>query len=124
MKKRLKTMSWPSRFLFLLMGLTISIILTAHSMYIDQANQKATLKQITSPIVKPVTKQELRTFLESISPLILDQIDTKEKVIGVWLGNRGEDKLLDLSERPGFDNLISIKRGNKGWIMPSCIERG
>ena len=37
----------------------------------------------------------------------------------MWLGNRGEDKLLNLSEKPGFDDFMYVKRGNAGWVMPS-----
>jgi len=62
-------------------------------------------------------KQEIRTFLESISPRILDKIDSKEKKIGVWLGSISENKLSRLAEHTDFAKFLSFEKGNNIWVM-------
>ena len=100
MKKRLETTPWPSRFLFLLMGFTISVILTSYSMY-----QEAS--------IKPVTKQEIRTLLESINPAILSKIDKGQKKILVPINTYKLVKLTSLSENPNFGKYLSFKQVNR-----------
>ncbi len=119
MKKRLETMSWPSRLLFLLMGLTISIILTAHSMYMDKTEQIAALQEAHSTpslTIKPVTKQEIRTLLESINPEILRCIDKRQKQLHVMMSIPTQMNLLALSKGQGFEKYISIEKSGSKCI--------
>ena len=77
-KKKLEAMPWSYRFLVILGLLFISVILTSYSIYEKQNEQirkAGTMK----------TKQEIRSFLESVNPVILQKIDDGQKEICVSL---------------------------------------
>lgn len=63
------------------------------------------------------TRQAIRTFLESISPRILDKVDAKDRNIGVWLGSTSEAKLNELSGLAGFADYLSFEKGDDIWIV-------
>lgn len=73
---------------------------------------------------KTDTKQDIRTFLESISPQILVKINAKEKKIGAWLGPINEGKLLTLAERAEFKNFLSFKKGSNVWTVTGAGTGG
>ena len=128
-KKGLEAISWPYRLLIILGLLFISVILTSYSMYTNKERRNVDLqKEITTlqndlldaqkqaqtaPIttIKPVTKQEIRVFLESINPEILRKIDIRQKEIPILIGAVKQVKLSNLSERPDFKNFLSFTRG-------------
>jgi len=56
------------------------------------------------------TKHDIRTFLESINPVILQKIDTGQKEIHVLISIPKQMKLSDLSERSDFSKFLSFKR--------------
>jgi len=73
-------------------------------------------------------KQDIRTLLESISPLILDRIDAGHEKIPVLISMLKQIKLNDLSEHPDFDNFLTFDKCGgsvrgagkdamyKGWV--------
>lgn len=67
-------------------------------------------------------KQEIRTFLESISPQILDKIDAKEKKIRIWLSSTSENKLSRLAEHTDFENFLSFEKANKNMVLYENLE--
>ena len=60
--------------------------------------------------VKQGIKQEMRTFLESISPEILRRIDAGRKEILVCISTQDAVKLSNLSERVDFDKYLSFRQ--------------
>ena len=56
------------------------------------------------------TKHDIRTFLESINPAILQKIDTGQKEIPVFISVPKQIKLSDLSERSDFNKFLSFKQ--------------
>lgn len=62
--------------------------------------------------LKPITKQEIRTFLESIHPEILRRIDHDYAKILTTLSVPNQVKLTNLSERPDFEKYMSFKQIN------------
>jgi hypothetical protein len=56
------------------------------------------------------TKQDIRTFLESINPEILRKVDTGQKEIHVLISIPKQMKLSDLSERSDFSKFLFFKR--------------
>ena len=66
-----------------------------------------------------IIKQEIRTVLESISPEILQRIDSRQTEIGVWLGITEQVKLNSISERLGCEQYLTFKKTKYIWIMTS-----
>ena len=69
------------------------------------------------------TKQEIRTSLESINPLILQKIDARQKEIHVRIGVATQIKLSELSKQPDFDKYLSFKK-TKRTIMGDGQVKG
>ena len=59
--------------------------------------------------VKPVTKQEIRTFLESVDENILRAIDSEIKKFDVRLKTIEQVKLNELSEHPDFKKYLTFE---------------
>jgi hypothetical protein len=68
------------------------------------------LKSKNSDTQKPITKQEIRTFLESINPEILEMVDKGEKKIFMVIGGRKEAELAIISSRPDFNKYLSVEK--------------
>lgn len=68
------------------------------------------------------TKQEIRTLLESVKPLILQKIDMGQKDILIMINIPTEVKLLDLSQRPDFNKFLSIKQSRGSKIEDYIID--
>ena len=66
--------------------------------------------------VKPVTKQEIRAFLESINTEILQRIDGRQKEMHVLMSDSKRAKLIELSERPDFNKFLDIKKSGAHCI--------
>lgn len=62
------------------------------------------------------TKQEIRTLLESINPLILQKVDARQKEIPMRIGIATQIKLSELSKYPDFDKFLSFKKTKKTII--------
>jgi hypothetical protein len=93
----------------------ISVIITSYSMNEDKQQQITNLQKTQNKISntdtqKTITKQDMRTFLESINPTILQAIDNGEKEINVCLGTIKEAKFIELSGHPDFDKFLSFKQ--------------
>jgi hypothetical protein len=100
--------SLPWRLLILLGFIFISVILTSYSMY-KKYHQAA----------KTDIKQEIRTFLESINPLILQKIDAGEKEIIVSIIPDTHIKLVSLSQqKTDFDKFLSFEWS--GYVSGKC----
>ncbi len=62
-------------------------------------------------------KQEIRTFLESINPKILQKVDEGQKEICAGIGALKQMELAELSKRQGFGNLLLFRKGsNLGYL--------
>jgi hypothetical protein len=134
LKKEIWNKEWPivksapcSFAVVLLIGVTIgcSIMFFIYSNFIlpdkdahvdllqDQIDKLEKEKQPNSidvTNITPVTKQEIRTFLESINPEILQRIDLGQKKILVCISTQDTVKLSNLSERVDFDKYLSVKQ--------------
>jgi hypothetical protein len=108
-KKILESIPWSYRLLIVLGLLFISVILTSYSMYENKQLQINELIANTTN-VKPVTKQEIRSFLEDVNSEILQKIDTGRKEIRILISIPKEVKLLNLSERLDFNKFLSFKQ--------------
>lgn len=94
---------------------------------LDMAQKKASESESTLAIVqkqipntdtintKPVTKQELRTFLEDINREILQGIDSR-KDMHVLMGIPTQIRLIELSKRPDFDKFLYIQKSGAHCI--------
>lgn len=70
-------------------------------------------------IAKSDIKQEIRNFLESIDPTILQRIDAKEKEIFISTNSYQSNKLMQLSEHSDFDEFLSFEKEKSGVIFSS-----
>jgi hypothetical protein len=110
MKQKLGAASWPGRLLIILGFLYISTIITSYKMYTRQ-QQTITKLQETQTLKKQDTKQEIRTFLESINPEILRRIDKGQEEILTYI-KANYVKLAILSEHPDFEKYLSFRHIN------------
>jgi hypothetical protein len=65
-------------------------------------------------------KQQIRNFLESIAPNILQKIDAKEKEIGISIDIPNQVELMRLSKLPDFDKYLAFKEYQFGDYMLNC----
>lgn len=100
MKDRLAN-ARPYALSILLAFILISTILTSYSMHGNIHN----------------TKQDIRSFFESINPEILHRVDTSRDEIPVLLGSQDQLKLSELSKRSDFDSYLSARKGKDGVIV-------
>lgn len=84
----------------------ISVITTSYSM---RKNNFATQN------LKTDTKQDIRNFFESINPMILQIVDTRQKKFPILIGVVKEAKLSELSERPDFNKFLKYEQME--WTM-------
>jgi hypothetical protein len=75
------------------------------------------------------SKQDIRTFLESIHPEILQMVDEGQKEICVGLGDLKQTELADLYERPDFGRFLLFRKceGSYNYVEPGetmIIELG
>ena len=114
------TANSTSRLLFLLMCFTISIVLTSYSMHVDKTRQIVALQEVqanASTTMRPVTKQEIRTLIETISPQILQEIDRKqEEALHIFMSIPTFIKVQSLSEQPDFSKYLSVEKSGKRCI--------
>jgi hypothetical protein len=103
-------LSW--RLLILFGFVFISAILTSYSMYKKQQQKIEELQNDSKPTrnSKTNTKQEIRDFLESLNPEILQRIDAKEKVIVIHADIETQTGLIMLSKLPDFDKYLSFEK--------------
>lgn len=66
-----------------------------------------TSKSITKDGIFADTKQDIRTFLESMNREIIQRIDTRQTEIHVLISIPKQIELKDLSKRPDFDKFLS-----------------
>jgi hypothetical protein len=81
-------------------------ILVSYSFYKDARTQVSNADLLNA---KPVTKQEIRSFLESINPEILKRIDEGQTEIHIAICSYKCKDLKDLSKRLDFDNYLRYK---------------
>jgi len=60
--------------------------------------------------IATISKQDIRSFLESINPEILQKIDAEQKEIHIFISQPKQMKLVDLSTYPNFYNFLSFQR--------------
>jgi hypothetical protein len=108
--------------LFLLI-LIVRLITAPYAMHAEDQKTIADLKKIVEKKEQD-TKQDIRSFLESLHPDVLAKVDAGEKQIGVWLGPVNQTKLATLSERQGFSALLSVKSTNQIWMTAGEAQRG
>ncbi len=78
--------------------------------------QKAKLEKEKQPNgvgvtnIKTVTRQEIRTFLESISPKILQAIDAGQERVYVLISIPEQVELTNLSKQPDFSSFLSFEQ--------------
>ncbi|MGA2173228.1 MAG: hypothetical protein ABSG82_09525 [Sedimentisphaerales bacterium] len=95
-KKILEAVPWSYRFLIILGLLFVSVTLTSYSIY--------------KKIPNVDTKQEIRIFLKSIDPNILQMIDAGKKEIHIFISKPKIMKLFDLYTYPDFNKFLSFQR--------------
>ena len=83
-----------------------SVILASYAFY-EEAHRQTP---------KPVTKQEIRTFLESINPDILKMLDAEQEAIHVFMSIPTQIEFIELSKRPDFNKFSSIKKSGAKCI--------
>jgi hypothetical protein len=122
-------MNTPIIFIFYtLVGICISFIFYTYVMLprkndlialLQEENKK--LKSKDGNTQKPVTREEVRTFFESIAPEILQEIDAKQKEIRVDMSILQEIKFIELSERPDFGKYLSFTKEDGSYTW-NCVQ--
>src|SRR5665213_1170471 len=82
-----------------------SVAISGNSAPVTQVNNFA-----QTPTSPQNTKQDLRTFLESLNPEILKDIDSGQSEIEVFIGTVSQMKLSNFSERQNFKSYLSFKQ--------------
>jgi hypothetical protein len=108
------TISLSSRLLILLGFIFISILLTFYSTYKKQQRKIDELGGIKD------TKQEIRNFLESINPKILEMVNNGQKEILLSINIPNEVELIRLSKLPDFDKFLLFEKYGFGDYMLNC----
>lgn len=120
---------WMIPLAFLVLLLIVKLPRAAYEMHKDQQQtinglqDSLAQKQSRDTDVRINIKQELRTLLESISPEVLQSIDTGQKEIPVQLGITTQVKLSELLKHPDCDNYLSFKKGG-GTTMGGAGRSG
>lgn len=56
-------------------------------------------------------RQDVRSFIEALSPDFLKLVDTGRPEVGIFLGSTSQVRLALLAQKPGFDKLLTYKPG-------------
>ena len=107
MKEKIRIVSWPYRLLMLLGFVFISVVLTSYSLYSQQ--QQTILKLNEKLNIKADTKRQIRTFLESVNPKILEEIDEGRVKVLTTLSASKHVELVNLSKQSDFNKYLSFK---------------
>lgn len=97
----------------------IGFIAAGYELYIEEKEKTAEAQKQLNDLQKRLydTKQEIRTFLESVNPAILQKIDAGEKEFCVGFGALKQVELADLSKRPDFGRFLLFRKGsNLGYL--------
>jgi hypothetical protein len=103
----MKPLLWKIPLAVLLGILAIRLIIAPYDIY---QNQQATITKLQdAQAQKDSTKQEIRSFLKTVNPEILQRIDLGEEEIRVDISQPKQMKLVALSTLSNFYNYLSFQ---------------
>ncbi|MGB8225511.1 MAG: hypothetical protein WCE45_01395 [Sedimentisphaerales bacterium] len=84
---------------------------------------KLSKEKSVNNINAPVTKQEMRSFLESVNPEILKMVDAKQREIYVLFSDPTRKGFFDLANRPDFNKFLSHRKTDDTFLGEQQIVR-
>ena len=107
-ESKLKNPLWIIPLIIFFLILFIRLITAPYIMHVEEEKTIAGLKD--NQTKKEDTKQAIRSFLESVNPVILKKVDAGQKEIHVLISAVKETKLSELSELSDFNKYLSFKQ--------------